>query len=173
MDEASSDNSTTWPQHPGGQWLVPCLFMFPHNPSLVLIPLFSFNLSLRCSPPSNPYPKTPTLPFDLTYMLSPLLLPTLPRPQPSPLISPTCFPLWSHPQAIPFVLCLSSISMLLSVFPVCVVPVILPLIKVLLGSKRQALNFLDIYILVILVSKQFATFLHISLTSDVVYFTQT
>ena len=32
--------------------------------------------------------------------------------------------------------------MLLSVFPVCVVPVILPLIKVLLGSKRQALNFL-------------------------------
>ena len=31
--------------------------------------------------------------------------------------------------------------MLLSVFPVCVVPVILPLIKVLLGSKRQALNF--------------------------------
>ena len=54
--------------------------------------------------------------------------------------------------------------MLLSVFPVCVVPVILPLIKVLLGSKRQALNFLDIYILVILVSKQFATFLHISLS---------
>ena len=53
--------------------------------------------------------------------------------------------------------------MLLSVFPVCVVPVILPLIKVLLGSKRQARNFLDIYILVILVSKQFATFLHISL----------
>ena len=36
----------------------------------------------------------------------------------------------------------------------------LTLIKVLLGSKRQALNFLDIYILVILVSKQFATFLH-------------
>ena len=54
--------------------------------------------------------------------------------------------------------------MLLSVFPVCVVPVILPLIKVLLGSKRQARNFLDIYILVILVSKQFATFLHISLS---------
>ena len=29
--------------HPG---LVPCLFMFPHNPSLVLIPLFSLKLSL-------------------------------------------------------------------------------------------------------------------------------
>ena len=40
---------------------------------------------------------------------------------------------------------------------------VLPLIKVLLGSKRQARNFLDIYILVILVSKQCATFLHISL----------
>jgi hypothetical protein len=39
----------------------------------------------------------------------------------------------------------------------------MPVIKVLLGSKRQARNFLDIYILVILVSKQFATFLHISL----------
>ena len=39
---------------------------------------------------------------------------------------------------------------------------ILPLIKVLLGLKRQARNFWDIYILVILVSKQFATFLHIS-----------
>ena len=38
---------------------------------------------------------------------------------------------------------------------------ILPLIKILLGSKRQAHTFLDIYILVILVSKQFATFLHI------------
>ena len=50
--------------------------------------------------------------------------------------------------------------MLLSVFPVCFVPVILPLIKVLLGSKRQARNFLDNYILVILVSKQFATFVH-------------
>ena len=134
------------------------LFMFPHNRSFVLIPLFSLYASHLLIPTL----KTPTLPFDLTYMLSPLLLPTLPRPQPSPLISPTCFPLWSHPQAIPFVLCLSSISMLLSVFPVCVVPVILPLIKVLLGSKRQALNFLDIYILVILVSKQFATFLHIS-----------
>ena len=36
------------------------------------------------------------------------------------------------------------------------------LIKVLLGSKRQARIFWDIYILVILVSKQFATFLHIS-----------
>ena len=35
--------------------------------------------------------------------------------------------------------------------------------KALLGSKRQAHIFLDIYILVILVSKQFATFLHISL----------
>ena len=38
---------------------------------------------------------------------------------------------------------------------------ILPLLKVLLGSKRQARTFLDINILVILVSKQFATFLHI------------
>ena len=35
---------------------------------------------------------------------------------------------------------------------------ILPLIKVLLGSKRQACIFLDIYIWVILVSEQFATF---------------
>ena len=42
----------------------------------------------------------------------------------------------------------------------------MPLIKVLLGSKRQAhIFFLDIHILVILVSKQFATFLHISLKS--------
>ena len=32
-----------------------------------------------------------------------------------------------------------------------------------IGSKRQARIFLDIYILVTLVSKQFATFLHISL----------
>ena len=35
--------------------------------------------------------------------------------------------------------------------------------KVLLGAKRQARISLDIYILVILVSKQFAMFLHISL----------
>ena len=35
--------------------------------------------------------------------------------------------------------------MLLSLFPVCFVPVILPLIKVLLGSKHQARNFLDKY----------------------------
>ena len=38
---------------------------------------------------------------------------------------------------------------------------VLPLIKVLLGSKRQARISLDIYILVISVSKQFATFLHV------------
>ena len=38
----------------------------------------------------------------------------------------------------------------------------MPLIKVLLGLKHQARNFLDIYILVISVSKQFATFLHVS-----------
>ena len=42
------------------------------------------------------------------------------------------------------------------------------LIKVLLGSKRQAHIFGGvIYILVSLVSKQFATFLHISLKSNV------
>ena len=55
----------------------------------------------------------------------------------------------------------TSMSILISVsFLSVFVPVILPLIKVLLGSKRQARNILDIYILVILVSKQFATFLH-------------
>merc|ERR1712243_151128 len=67
------------------------LFMFPHNRSFVLIPLFSLYASHLLIPTL----KTPTLPFDLTYMLSPLLLPTLPRPQPFPLISPTCFPLCS------------------------------------------------------------------------------
>ena len=41
------------------------------------------------------------------------------------------------------------------------------LIKVLLGSKRQACIFWDIYILVILVSKQFATFLLISSKSNI------
>ena len=42
----------------------------------------------------------------------------------------------------------------------------LPLIKVLLGSKREARNFLDIHILLILVSKQFATFLHVTSKND-------
>jgi len=42
--------------------------------------------------------------------------------------------------------------------------VILPLIKVPLGSKRQARYFLDIYILAILVSDKFATFLQINST---------
>ena len=48
------------------------LFMFPHNRSFVLIPLFSLYASHLLIPTL----KTPTLPFDLTYMLSPLLLPT-------------------------------------------------------------------------------------------------
>ena len=41
-----------------------------------------------------------------------------------------------------------------------------PLRKVLLGSKRQARIFGDVNILVILVSRQFATFLHISLKQE-------
>ena len=79
VHEASSDNSTMSPQHPGGQWLVPCLFLFPHNPSLVFIPLFSFNLSLWCPPSSNPHPnpyhplwsQLHAIPFDLTHKLCP------------------------------------------------------------------------------------------------------
>ena len=47
------------------------------------------------------------------------------------------------------------------IFLLFFVPVILPLIKVLLGWKGQTRILGDVYILVILVSKQFATFLHI------------
>ena len=62
-------------------------------------------------------PKTLTLPVDLTHMLS------------------------------QDVFYLSSISILLSVFPACVVPVNLPLIKVLLGAKHQARIFVWIWVI--------------------------
>ena len=56
--------------------------------------------------------------------------------------------------------------MLLSVFPVCVVPVILPWIKVLLGSKRQARIFWGHFNIEILLQIHRAILINIALCTD-------